>query len=351
MPRVAKYKLYQANRVHNQKFNEKKYSVLRERIENMKPSVDNGMPEGYWRAHENNRSKRSAQVEQNTLIAKTNQKLNARLDHIAHTKSNIGKNDYYIPASKRRNPYREQRIVSVRQIYRENKLLCQRLKEIMESPGESITAAHGEHPGSCPCGQTVVTAIPIKKKEDGVKGEDKDSGASVATTTATAAAATTTTTPSAAEVKPSEVQPSESKAEEAAATSPSAVDQVKICAHCGCKVTPVDSLHEKEQKRLKQTFQIYTNGVKAELDHYQLIKQEEKKHHLMTLNKMKQRKTTTKKVADVDDGEDYGDQQQHDYNGGAAAGMEPRELVQIRAHDVDHFTSAFANFSLSFSKK
>jgi hypothetical protein len=285
MPRVAKYKLYQANRVHNQKFNEKKYSVLRQRIENMKPSVDNGMPEGYWRAHEN-RSKRSAQQEQNVLIAKTNQKLNARLDHIAHTKSNIGKNEYYIPASKRRNPYREQRIVSVRQIYRENKLLCQRLKEIMESPGESITAAHGEHPGSCPCGQTVVTAMPIKK---GTKGETEEQ---------------------------------------------TDADKPKICAHCGCKITPVDSLHEKEKKRLKQTFQIYTNGVKAELDHYQLIKQEEKKHHLMTLNKMKQKK---KKVTDNDLSDDN---------------KKPEELkIEIKPHDVDHITSAFATFSISWNKK
>jgi hypothetical protein len=187
MPAVAQYKLYQSNRAHIQKFNEQKYSVLQYRVKHMKPSVDNGMPEGYWRAHENH-SKRSAIVEQNTLIAKTNKKLNARLDYIKSHKSNIGKNEYYIPASKRRNPFREQRILSVRQIYRENKLLCQRLKEIMESPGESITAAHGEHPGVCACGLTTaimsVKRLVLDKagnvKED-VRANEKHAAAKVCT--------------------------------------------------------------------------------------------------------------------------------------------------------------------------
>jgi hypothetical protein len=194
MPVVAQYKVYQSNRAHVQKFNERKQFVLQDRVKNMKPSVDNGLPEGFKCLINQNQGRRSAVLERNTLIAKTNKKLNARLDYIRSHKSNIGKNEYYIPASKRRNPFGERRILSVRQIYNENKKLCRRLKEILESSDESMSVAHGEHPDA------------------------------------------------------------------------------------------------KERMRLKQTFEAYTNGVKAELDHYQMMKKVEKKHHLMYLKKMKQRK-------------------------------------------------------------
>ena len=96
----------------------------------------------------------------------------------------------------------------------------------------------------------------------------------------------------------------------------------------------MESLHEKEKKRLKQTFEIYTNGVKAELDHYQLIKQEEKKHHLMSLTKQKQKKKGAVK------------QQQQALKQATDEQKEAQPPIQPKIQKVNRITSAFANLTI-----